>query len=592
MKALWILLIGLWGFSAHANPSWQFSLSLENPPKYKTGFSYFDYATPDSPQGGAVRLAAIGSFDSVNPFILKGNPVTGIGFTLDSLMTRSLDESSVQYPLIAEKLRHPEDFSWVEFAIDPRATFSNGQPITPRHIQESFSLLRDKGRPFFRYYYKNVSNITVTGPQTIRFEFNEKNNRELPFIVSQLPIFFTDSFQERAFDESSLIPLITSGPYMVSDVDVGKQITYQRRRDYWADQTASRKGLHHIDQIRVEYFRDPAVAFEAFKTGVYDYHTENQAKRWATGYDFPRFLKGDVVRQSVPLAGVKPMQGFVFNTRRSKFSDPLVRQALARMFDFAWLNKNLFFDQYFRTKSYFQGSELAARGLPEGQELALLEPFADQLPKGIFTSPVIIPGEEQGGYQRRRQLRMALSELKKAGWSLNNGRLINAEGEPFTLEFLINNADSERVVAPFVNNLGDLGIEARIRMVDAAQYEKRLEEFDFDMVSAGFAQSTSPGNEQRDFWSRDAANRPGSRNLMGVSDPVVDSLVDAIIFAEDRQALIAACRALDRVLLWGHYLVPNWYFPGERIAYDAKLDHPEPFPSHDIGFPEIWWVKP
>lgn len=584
----------LWAFAVPAfasGPDWKFSLTLENPPKYGTDFAQFSYANPAAPKGGSAKIAAIGSFDSLNPFILKGNSATGLGNTLEPLMARSLDESSVQYPLLAKKLRHPEDFSWVEFYIDERAQFANGAKVTPDHVRQSFFLLRDEGVPFYRYYYKNVAEVAVTGAQTIRFEFDEANNRELPFIMSQLPVFYTDQFAGGGFAESSLEPIIATGPYEVTKVEAGRSVTMTRRNNYWGDVVPSMRGLNHIGTLNYEYFRDPAVAFEAFKSGAYDFHAETQAKRWATGYDFPRATNGEILRDEVVLQGVKPMQSFAFNIRKEKFNNNLVRQALSRMFDFAWLNENLFYGQYKRTKSFFEGSELASQGIPEGAELELLLPFKDELPEDLFTKPYVLPGEESPKYDRRRQLRKALGELKQAGWSLQNGKLVDANNNPFTLEFLINNADFERIVAPLTRAFQDLGIDASIRVVDAAQYEKREEDFDFDMISTNFAQSTSPGNEQRDFWSSDAAKRKGSRNLIGISSPVVDALIDKIIFAESREGLIAACRALDRVLLWGNYLIPNWYSPGSRIAYDAKFGHPEPLPSHDLGFPEAWWVK-
>ena len=579
------------GVAQAADSRTSHGLSLFGEMKYPPDFKRFDYVNPDAPKGGALRMAAIGGFDSLNPFILKGEAAAGASMIYDRLLTSSFDEAGAEYGLLAEAVEVAADFSWVIFTLRAQARWHDGKPVTPEDVVFSFNILREKGAPVYRYYYANVKSATKVRARGVRFEFDAAGNRELPLIMGQLPILPAHYWQGRDFEATTLEPPLGSGPYRIGKVESNRNITLERVKDYWGKDLAVNVGAHNFDQLVFEYYRDDTVALEAFKANNFDVRFETSAKNWATAYDFPAVKQGKVIRSGLETRNAEPMQGFLFNTRRTKFSDPDVRLAFNYAFDFEWANKNLFYGQYARSHSYFQNSELAASALPDAAELALLEPFRAQLPPEVFTT-VYRPSASDGGGENRKNLREAQRLLAKAGWQVKEGVLTHtASGEKMQVEFLLDQPNFERVVSPYVRSLERLGVKATIRMIDTAQYKNRTDAYDFDIVVGGVANSLSPGNEQREYWSAAAADRPGSRNLAGVKSPVVDALIDKIIFAENRAALIAASRALDRVLLWGHYLVPQWYAPATRAAHWNVIDYPRPTPDYNIGFPDLWWYK-
>ena len=583
--------------AAAADDGWRHGVSLSGTPKYEEGFAHFDYVNPDAPKGGTMRMEAVGTFDTLNPFNVRGTSAAGIALVYEQLMETSLDEPNSEYGLIAEAIRFPDDFSSVTFRLRGDARWHDGTPITVDDVLWSLETLRDS-HPFYNAYYRHVAKAEQTGDREVTFTFDQTGNRELPQILGQLYVlpkhFWTGTGpngQPRDFRSTTLDPPLGSGPYRVKEVVPGRRIVYERVPDHWSAALPVNVGRNNFDTIAYEYFRDRDVSLEAFKADQYDFRVENSAKRWATGYDFPALRNGNVVREEFSTKQAEPMQGFVFNLRRDRFGDPRVRQAFNLAFDFEWLNANIFYGQYARTDSYFQNSELAATGLPEGRELEILETVRDQVPPEVFTETFSNP---VGGTPQavRENLREAARLFREAGWTVENGVLRHGEtGEAMTVEFLIVSPETERVVAPYVEQLKRLGVQPTIRLVDAAQYQRRVDTFDFDVVTGLFQQSLSPGNEQRDYWGSDAADREGSQNLAGISNPAVDALIERIIFAADRDELVAASRALDRVLLWNHYLVPQFHSPTIRTAYWNRFGHPETTP--DYGFSTMtWWYEP
>ncbi len=565
-------------------------IAMHGTTKYGPDFTHFDYVNPDAPKGGTARMAAIGTFDSLNPFILKGTAAAGIGAIHDTLMANSGDEAFSEYGLIAKSIEVPADRSWVIFNLHEEARFSDDSAITADDVIFSFDTLSHKGHPFYRAYYASVAEAEKLGPHRVRFSFKPGENRELPLILGQLPVLSKAYWTAADFEKTTLEPPVGSGPYTVAELDPGRSITYRRNPEYWARSLPVRRGTNNFDVIRYDYYRDNTVALEAFKAGEYDFRRENSSKNWATAYDFPAVEDGRVKVEEIPNDVPTGMQGFAFNIRRSMFMDRGVRWALAHAFDFEWSNKNLFYGAYERTKSYFSNSELASRGLPLGRELEILNRYRGLVPEEAFTQPYEPPSTKDR--RLRDNLREALRLLEQAGWMVRNGQLMNLEtGEPMEFEILLVSPDFERVALPFAKNLERLGIKANVRTVDTAQYQNRLDNFDFDMVVAGIGQSLSPGNEQRDFWGSESANTPGGRNLIGIVDPVVDELVELVIAAPDRESLVARTRALDRVLLWGHYVIPHWHIRHFRVAYWDKFDRPAITPEYDLAF-DTWWVDP
>jgi microcin C transport system substrate-binding protein len=566
------------------------ALSLLGEPRQKADFKHFDYVDPRAPKGGTARLSvAPATFDSLNPLIVAGSPAAGLGLSYETLTTGSLGEPSAEYGLLAEAITVPADSSWVEFALNPKARWHDGRPITPEDVVFSFNLLVEKGQPFFAQYYRNVKKAEKTGPRKVRFTFDQAGNRELPLIMGQMPVLARHYWQGKAFDRPTLEPPLGSGPYRVAEVKPGRSIVYERVKDYWGRDLPVNVGKYNFERISFEYFQDDTVELEAFKAHRFDFINESTAKTWATGYDFPAVRAGLVKKEEIAHKNPTGMQAFVFNTRRPMFRDPRVREALGLAFDFEWTNRNMFHGQYARTESFFSNSELASRGLPSEAELALLRPLKGKIPERVFTRPYKAPATDGSG-NARDNLRRAATLLREAGWTVKDGVLTHRSGQPMRFEILLAQPMFERVVLPFVENLKRLGIDARIRIVDASQYKEREDRFDFDMVVGSFGQSESPGNEQRELWGSAAADRPGSRNLIGIKDPAVDALIDKVIFAKDRAALVAATRALDRVLLAGHYVIPMYHIRTFRVAYWDKFGHPARLPDYHHGFPTIWWL--
>ncbi|MBR9828313.1 MAG: ABC transporter substrate-binding protein [Oceanospirillales bacterium] len=563
---------------------------MHGTPKYPADFEHFDYVNPDAPKGGRLREAAIGTFDSLNPFIIKGTVADGTGLLYDSLLSRSLDEPFSLYGLLARQLRVADDRSWIEFDLHPEARFNDGTPVTAADVVFTFTILREQGSPFFKSYYADIERITAIAPLSVRFEFSDTTNRELPLIVGEVPILPAHAWADKDFTAPSLDIPVGSGPYTISTIDPGRTLTYTRRNDYWGADLPVNRGRFNFDERQYDYYRDSTVALEAFKAGEYDFRTEFASKAWATGYTGAPFDEGRIRKEEIAHQNPRGMQGFVMNTRRNLFADVRVRQALTQVFDFEWTNRNLFYGAYTRSNSYFSNSEMAADQLPTPAELEILEPVRDQVPAEVFTQVYKAPSTDGSG-RNRIQLRKALGLLQEAGWTLENGRLINADGEPFHFEILLVQKEFERVVSPYIRNLERLGISADIRIVDVSQYINRLRQFDFDMVVYGFGQSSSPGNEQRDYWHSDAAQRPASRNLIGIQNPAVDYLVEKLIAAPNREQLVLRARALDRVLQWNHYVIPHYHISAWRIAYWDKFEHPETSPTYDLGL-DTWWMKP
>ena len=596
--ALAILLAGLLSAPAHAEdaPRHHHALSLIGEPRYPADFKHFDYVNPDAPKGGLVRLSDVGGFDSLNPVLYKGEPAAGLGFAFESLMADSLDEPSTSYGLIAEWASYPEDYSSVTFKLRDEARWHDGKKITPEDVIYSLEVNK-AANPRMGLYYKNVSRAEATGENEVTFYFDVKNNRELPMIMGQLTIlpkhYWTGkdaSGNERDPMKTTLEPPLGSGPYRIKEVKPGRSISFERVADYWGKDLPVNAGQWNYDEIRFEYYRDETVAFESFKAGNLDYWQETSAKNWAIAYDFAAVKNGFVRRQAVPVERTQSMQCFVLNLRRAQFQDRRVRQAFSLAYDFEWANKNLFYDQYARVGSYFEGSELAApKALPEGRELEILNEVKDGVPPEVFTEIHQNPANDTPDAMRGN-LRKAVMLLKEAGWEVKNGVLTNVKtGQPMTVEFLLVSPLFERIVQPYLRNLERLGIRGTIRLVDSAQYTRRLDGFDYDIVVGNFAQSESPGNEQRDFWGSDAADREGSTNLIGVKSPAIDTLIDRVIFAKDRAELVAATRALDRVLLWNEFVVPQWYSPTVRIAYWDRYGQPKVLPGLTPGFLQVWW---
>ena len=558
--------------------------------KYPQGFSHFEYVNPNAPKGGLVRMEARGTFDTLNSFTIKGSSAAGLGLIYDTLMESSRDEAFAEYGLLVESALVANDLSSVSFMLRKQARWHDGKPVTADDVAFSLDLLKSKGAPFYRFYYANVEKAEVLSPHKVKFIFKGRKNRELALIIGQLPILPKHHWQGRDFERTTLEPPLGSGPYKIGKVDPGRSITFERVADYWGRNLGVNKGRYNFDAIRFEYYRDPTVALEAFKANAFDFRQENTAKVWATQYNFPAIAKGKVIRETLANNNPTGMQSFAFNVRKSKFQNRRVREALALTFDFEWANKNLFFGQYTRTRSYFSNSELAATKIPTGAELKFLEPLRGQIPAETFTKEFKLP-ETDGSGRSRRQLRQAKRLLETAGWFVKDGKLTNSEtSEVMALEFLLVNQGFARIVAPIQRAMERLGIKVEVRVVDTSQYINRIRNFDFDVIVGSWGQSLSPGNEQRDFWGSAAADRPGSRNYIGIKDPAIDKLIDQIIFASSRGELVAATRALDRVLLWNHFVIPNWHINSYRIAYWNRFSRPAIKPKYGLGFSDTWWV--
>jgi microcin C transport system substrate-binding protein len=565
------------------------AIAMHGEPKYGSDFKHFDYVNPDAPKGGTLVLSASGTFDSFNPFIIKGSsgPVAGI----ETLLTSSADEPFTKYGLIAESIEWPDDRSWITFTLRPEARWHDGNPITVEDVIWSLETLKTKGRPFYRYYYGDVVKAEQVGERQVKFTFGVSGNRELPLILGELPVLAKHYWQGRDFEKTSLEPPLGSGPYRVANFEAGRFVELERVEDYWAKDLPVNVGQDNFDRIRYEYFRDPTVIREAVKSGNIDFFSENSAKDWAKTYDTRAVRDGLLIKKRFLNTSSGGMQGFIMNTRRSPFDDKLVRQALAFAYDFEWTNRNIYYDQYVQPKSYFDPMELASSGLPEGEELEILERFRGRVPEEVFTEEYLPPTSDGSGWPREN-FRRALELLAEAGWGLQDFKLVNTEsGQQLSFEFLYAQKSSERTVLPFVGNLRRLGIDVRLRFVDSSQYINRIRSYDFDMIILPMGQSISPGNEQREYWGSEAAKRQGSRNRIGISDPVVDELIELVISASNRESLVQRTRALDRVLLWGHYAIPQLISPYDRIIYWDKFGLPEITPMHGVSS-SYWWFDP
>lgn len=572
------------------------ALTLFDDIKYGPDFKHFDYVNPDAPKGGKVRFGLVGSFDNLNPYTYKGE--AGPGVSNDTLLTSSLDEPSTEYGLVAESVWHPEDRSIVVWRLRPEARFDDGKPMTPEDVIWSMKTLRDN-HPFYNAYYKNIDKAEQTGDHEVTFVFNQKGNRELPLISGQLPVlpkhWWTakdKNGKDRNIAETTLEVPLGSGAYIASEIQPGALVRLKRSADYWGKNLPVNIGQNNFDEIEYIYFRDANVAIEAFKGDQYDWRTESSSKAWATAYDFPALKAGRVVKEEIKLKQVEGMQAWAPNLRRDKFKDIRVRRALNLAFDFEWANANLFFGQYTRSRSYFNNSEMEAKGLPSPEELALLEPLKDQLPAEVFTAEYTNPVNDTA-QNRRKNLREAAKLFGEAGWTVaqdgGKSKLVNAKGEQFAIEFLLDSPLFERIALPYQQQLELLGIAVTLKTIDSAQYERRTQTFDYDIIVGNWGQSLSPGNEQRDFWGSEAADRDGSRNLLGIKNPAIDKLVDAVIFAPDRKSLITACKALDRALIWNQYVIPMWFIAYDRTARWDRFGRPDKLPDYSTGFPTIWW---
>jgi len=559
--------------------------------KYGPDFEHFEYASPDAIKGGTLVRSAQGSYDNLNPFILKGVSAAGSTMVYDTLTVSSLDEPFSQYGLLAESIEESEDKRWVIFNIRKSARWHDGVALTAEDVVWTFDTLKEKGHPVYKNYYAAVAKAEALESHKVKFSFSEGNNPELPLIIGQLQVMPRHYWEDKEFEKTTLEPPLGSGPYKFGEIDAGRSVSYERVEDYWAKDLPVKVGHHNIDTIRYDYYRDATVALEALKAGDIDFRRETISKDWKTAYDFPAVKDGRVVKEELEDKSTQPMQAFILNNRLDKFSDMRVRKALGLAFDFEWLNKNMFYDAYQRTQSYFQNSDFMATGLPEGDELAILEQYRDQLPESVFNEEYKLPVNDGTGNLRNRY-REALTLFKEAGWEVKNQKLTHVEtGELMEIELLLVSPKLEKLGLAFKKTLERLGVDMKVRIVDSSQYQKRVEDFDFDMLVLGWIQSLSPGNEQVGYWGSSTANENGSSNYAGISNPVVDELIKLIIAAPDRAALVASTKALDRVLLHHHYVIPQYFGPFYRLAYWNKFDRPEILPSKSFTL-DTWWIDP
>lgn len=556
--------------------------------KYPADFAYFDYVNPEAPKGGLVRLGAFGTYDSFNGFALKGTAAQGTNLLHCSLLAQADDEPFSLYGYAAESVKVSPDHKSVTFSLNKKAKFSDGTPVTPDDVIFSFNTLKEKGAPMFSQYFKDVKKVEKVGKGDVKFTLASTKNRELPAILGQVPVLSEKYYKTHDFEKADLTPPIGCGPYRIKDFDAGKSVTYERVPEWWAENIPSQKGLHNFDLL-YRYYQDETVLSQAFKAGDYDFRQENVAKEWKAGYKIPAVEKGEIILKEIPTKLPFGSQVFVFNTRKPLFKDPKVREALTTILDFEWLNKNLFFNVYTRGPSYFNNSELAASGIPEGEELKILEPFRKDLPERLFTKPFTLPKTDGSGHNRQLVAK-ATKLLKEAGWVIKNGKCVNSKtGKPFTFEFLTYGSTFEKPLLAFQRNLATLGIKMTIRTLPMPQYIEKVGKHDYDMIAQHIPQTDSPGNEQREMWGSHHADTPHSYNFAGVKSPVIDKLADLVIASPDRESLVHRTRALDRVLQWGYYGIPTWYRKDNFIAYRNKFGIPATKTRDGIGF-QSWWV--
>jgi microcin C transport system substrate-binding protein len=567
--------------------------------KYKPGFTHFDYVNPDAPKGGDLNLSVAGTYDTFNPILSKGEAATGLTLVFETLLKSADDELLASYGLLAEGVSYPDDVSNATFRLRKEAKWTDGTPVTPDDVIFSFDKSKELN-PLLSNYYKHVVKAEKTGDRDVTFTFDEKDNKELPNILGQLTVLPKAWWQAsgpdgkpRDISRTTLEPVMGSGPYKIASFSPGAKIRYELRDDYWGKNVNVNVGENNFGSISYTYFSDRDVEFEAFRSGNIDYWYENSSNRWATGFDFPAFKDGRVKREELenPFRATGIMQALVPNMRRDIFKDERVREALNYAFDFEELNRTVAFNTYKRIDSYFWGTELASSGLPQGRELAILQGLKDQVSPEVFTTPYKNPvgGDPQ---KSRDNLRKAVGLLKEAGYEIRGNAMVNSKtGKPLSFEILLSSAFLERWAVPYAQNLRKIGVDARIRTVDPAQYTNRARAFDYDMIWNVWAETMNPGNEQADYWGSGSANQPGSRNYAGIADPAVDALIKMIIFAPNRDQQVAAIKAMDRVLLAHHYVMPLFYSNTARIAYWDKFTRPAELPTYSTGFPDIWWSK-
>jgi microcin C transport system substrate-binding protein len=580
-----------------AGVSWRHALSLFGDIKYPADFKRFDYVNPDAPKGGVARMISIGTFDNFNIAVsgIKGSLAPAAAMIYEALMARSQDEITTEYGQLAESAAHPDDFSWVIYRLRKEARWHDGQPVTPEDVIFSLENLK-KQSPFYASYYRHVVKVEKSGERDVKFTFESAGNRELPTIVGELTVLPKHWWEgvggdgkKRDISATTLEKPLGSGPYRIKEFVAGRSVVLERVKDYWGANLPVQVGQSNFDELRFEFFRDNLVALEAFKADQADWITENSAKQWATAYDFPAVADKRVVKQEFPINDSGRMQGFALNLRRKQFQDPRLRRAFNYVFDFEEMNKQLFYGQYKRINSYFDGTELACSGLPEGAELQILEPLRDKVPPEVFTTPYQNP--VNGNPENvRNNLREALRLLKAAGYEIKDTKLVDASGQPVTVEILVQDPSAERLALFFKPSLERLGVTASVRVVDDVQYENRLRTFDFDIITDVWPESLSPGNEQREFWGSQTADQTGSKNTIGIKNPAVDALIDRVIFSKDRADLVAATHALDRVLLWNFYVVPQFTYGFTRYARWDRFSHADPLPKYGrSGLPALWW---
>lgn len=583
---------GMLLFSGASHAETSHAISVYGDIKYPANFKHFEYANPDAPKGGEFTLPEIGTFDNLNPYVLKGRAAADTDLLFDTLMKSSTDETSTSYGLVAESVEFPADNKWVIFNLRPQAKFSDGSPLTADDVVFSFNTLKEKGHPLYKVMWGEVSAATKLGPHKVRFDFSNPKTRELKLVIGGLPVISKAYYSKVDFDKTTLTAPLGSGPYIVERVDAGRSITYKRNADYWGKDLPVNKGRFNFDKIRHEYYLDMNVAIQAFKSGAVDLRYENIAKNWANAYNIPAVRDGRILKEKIKHQIPTGMQGFVLNLRRDKFKDLRVRKALNLALDFEWMNKNLFYESYTRNNSYFSNSIYASSGIPQGKELKILEQHKKQLPPELFTEEFSIPKSDGSGRIRDRLVE-ANKLLEESGWKIKDGALKNANGEVFTLEILLQQGSSfERVIGPFQKNLAMLGIKAKYKSVDTAQYKQLVDSFDFDSFIITLPQSLLPGTEQIGYWHSSTADTKGGNNYMGIKNPVIDALIAELMKANDKETLVATTRALDRVLLWNYYVIPNWYIGSFRILYWNKVGRPEIMPKYDSQFGmNEWWAK-
>ena len=591
---IFILLLLVFPFHSYAQEvTPQHAIALHGSPKYGPDFKHLAYVNPDAPKGGLLKLNAIGTFDSLNPLIVKGTPAAGMnflrsGFVYQSLMQNSWDEPFTLYGILAESIEVAEDRSWVAFNIRNEAKWSDGKPVTAADVVWTFNTILENGQPFFKAYYGDVTNVIAESDKRVKFEFGIKGNAELPLIVAEIVVLPKHFWDGKEFDKTTLEPPMGSGPYKVGKVDAGRMIEYVRDPNWWGKDLPFFKGFYNFDTIRYDYYRDSNVALEAFLANEYDVRLENVAKLWESAYNVDALKDGRLFKEELDHKRPAGMQAFIYNIRRDLFKDKAVREALSYAFDFEWSNKQFAFGDYIRTQSFYDNSELASSGLPEGEELTILEPFRGQIPDDVFTEVFKNPATDGSG-NNRGNLRIAMKILDEAGWALGEDGIRTKEGLRLEFEILDSNPLLERWVLPFIKNLERIGVKATFRVVDTAQYQNRINAFDFDMTIGGFGQSNSPGNEQRDFWSTAKADMEGSRNIIGIKDPAVDAIIEKLIVAKSREDLVTHVRALDRILLHRHYVIPMWHYNKWRIARWSHIDHPDTLSGISPLISDTWW---